>query len=84
MVPVKWWAGAGALMVAFIAFVLIRWVTGPFFEEVPSGPSDPPTYMKAALIAFQALCIPAALFCIYWFVVRRGGATAQWGSTAFS
>ena len=57
-------------MVAFIAFVLIRWVTGPFFEEVPSGPSDPPTYMKAALIAFQALCIPAALFCIYWFVVR--------------
>jgi hypothetical protein len=70
MVPVKWWAGIGALILAFIAFVLIRWITGPFFESVPSGPSDPPTMMKVGLIAMQALCVPAALFCIYWFVVR--------------
>ena len=26
--------------------------------------------MKVALITFQALCIPAALGCIYWFAVR--------------
>jgi hypothetical protein len=69
-VPVKWWAGLGALIVAFIAFVLIRWVTGPFFEQVDPGPSQLPGYMKVSLITFQALCIPAALFCIYWFVVR--------------
>ena len=70
IVPVKWWAALGALIVAFIGFVLIRWVTGPFFEQVDPGPSQLPGYMKASLIAFQALCIPAALFCIYWFVVR--------------
>src|SRR5262249_28972699 len=70
MVPVKWWAGIGALILAFIAFVLIRWITGPFFESVPTGPSDPPTLMKVGLIAMQALCVPAALFCLYWFVMR--------------
>jgi len=69
-IPVKWWAALGALVVAFFAYVMISWVTGPYFTEVPSGPSDPPAYMKAAMIAFQALCIPAALACIYAFVVR--------------
>jgi hypothetical protein len=69
-IPVKWWAGIGALVVAFFAYVMISWVTGPYFEKVPVGPSEPPGYMKAGLIAFQVLCIPAALSCIYWFVVR--------------
>ncbi|HEX6390495.1 MAG TPA: spirocyclase AveC family protein [Solirubrobacteraceae bacterium] len=70
VVPVKWWAGIGALVVAFFAYVLISWVTGPHFEKVPVGPSEVPGYMKAGLMAFQILCIPAALGCIYWFVVR--------------
>jgi hypothetical protein len=69
-VPVKWWAGAGALILLFFAYVMISWVTGPYFETVPVGPSDPPTYMKAGLLAFQILCIPAALACLYAFVVR--------------
>jgi len=52
IVPVKWWAGLGALILAFITYVLIRWVTGPFFERVPTGPTDPPAYMKVAIVFF--------------------------------
>lgn len=69
-VPVKWWAALGALTVAFMIVTLTRWVTGPFFERVPVGPSDPPLFMKIAMIFFQVTCIPAALACLYFFVVR--------------
>lgn len=68
--PVVAWAVVGAAVLAFEVFVLARWVTGPLFETVPVGPSDPPTFMKIALVVFQATCLPAALFCLYWFVVR--------------
>ena len=70
VVPLKWWAAAGALILAFSAYVMISWVTGPYFERVPTGPSDPPTYMKVAGIVFQAISWPIALGLIYWFAVR--------------
>ena len=40
--PVKIWAGIGAVCVAFIAYVLISWVSGPYFEEVPRDRARPP------------------------------------------
>ena len=70
IVPVKWWAPLGALILAFIAYVLIDWVSGPFFQQVPTGPTDPPTYMKVAIIFFQAVSMPVALGLIYWFAIR--------------
>jgi hypothetical protein len=57
-------------VLVFIAYLMVRWVTGPFFERVPPGPSDPPTYMKVACVVFQATAIPAALGCLYWFALR--------------
>lgn len=63
-------AVAGALVTAFIAFVLIRWVTGPYFARVPAGPSDPPTFMKVNAIFWQVVSIPLALAVIWWYVVR--------------
>jgi hypothetical protein len=70
IVAVKWWATLGALILAFIAYVLIDWVSGPFFETVPVGPSPVPTFMKVAIIFFEAASIPVALGLIYWFAVR--------------
>lgn len=70
MVPVKWWAALGAMILAFIAYVLIKWVTGPFFKRVPTGPMDPPTYMKVAMVVFQAVSIPVGIGLIGWFVLR--------------
>src|SRR6266571_4158077 len=63
--PVNVWAGVGALALVFIAFVLVRWVTGPFFKPVPSGPSDPPTLMKVNMIFWEVISIPCALALIY-------------------
>src|SRR6058998_3719512 len=70
VVPVKWWAAFGAAWLAFMAFVLTRWITGPFFERVPVGASDPPTYMKVFLVFLQVTMVPVLLGCLYWFVVR--------------
>jgi len=39
--PIAAWAAVGALFWAFQAFVLIKWVTGPYFTSVKSGPDDP-------------------------------------------
>ena len=70
IVAVKWWATLGVLILAFIAYVLIAWVSGPFFETVPVGPSPVPTFMKVAIMFFQVTSIPGALACIYFFVIK--------------
>jgi hypothetical protein len=54
----------------FEVFVLARWVTGPYFKSVPSGPDSPPTWMKAVLISWQVIGIPAAIYVLYRFLVR--------------
>jgi Spirocyclase AveC-like len=67
---VLWWAAFGAFWLTFMAVVLIRWVTGPYFERVPVGPTDPPMYMKIFLMTLQVTMIPAMLALLWWFVVR--------------
>src|SRR4051794_24534035 len=68
--PVAWWALIGAIFLAFAAYVMISWITGPYFERVPSGPSVPPLWMRVILISWQAIGIPVGLGLIYWFLVR--------------
>jgi hypothetical protein len=68
--PVNIWAFFGGAVVVFEVWVLWRWVSGPFFERVPTGPSDPPTWMKVGLTAWQIGSIPATLSLVGWFVVR--------------
>lgn len=67
---VKIWAGIGAFFVALNAYIIIKWVTGPHFERVPQGPSEPPTWMKIELILWQVFSIPAALVVLYFLVIR--------------
>jgi len=64
------WAAFGAMALAFIAFVLIKWVTGPYFKTVPSGPSEPPTWMEIALTTWQIAGVFVAVAFLYWFVIR--------------
>ncbi|MHB8690067.1 MAG: spirocyclase AveC family protein [Solirubrobacteraceae bacterium] len=68
--PVTVWAGLGTITLAFIAFVLIKWVTGPWFRTVPSGPSVPPTWMKAALIFWQAFAVVGTFGLLYVLLIR--------------
>ena len=60
----------GAVILTFMAYVLIDWVSGPFFKTVPVGPTPVPMFMKVAIIFFEAASIPVALGLIYWFAVR--------------
>ena len=68
--PVVWWAIIGFACLAFMSYLLIAWVTGPYFENVPSGTTEPPTWNKVLLISWQALGIPVALGLLGWFLVR--------------
>ena len=68
--PVKIWAGIGAVCVAFIAYVLISWVSGPYFEEVPSGPSEATGLIGFSVVFWQIVTIPAMLGFWYWFIIR--------------
>jgi Spirocyclase AveC-like len=70
LAPINVWAAIGALALAFIAFVLIRWITGPLFTPVHTGPDTPPAFMKANLIFWEVVSLPAALALIYRFVIR--------------
>jgi hypothetical protein len=67
---VKIWAGIGAVLVAFIAYVLISWISGPYFKEVPSGPSNATGLIGFSVVFWQIITIPAMLGFWYWFIIR--------------
>src|SRR5262249_40563729 len=61
---VKIWAFFGALLLAFEAYVLIKWVTGPNFQNVPPGPTPVPLGFK---IAGTAITIGGAVATVWFF-----------------
>jgi Spirocyclase AveC-like len=68
--PVKWWAALGCAIWAFQAFILLKWLTGPFFTPVHSGPDSPPTAMKIAIITYLTLQWLAFAYLLNRFVIR--------------
>ena len=64
------WASLGGLILAFEAYVLIRWVSGPYFKRVPAGPTAEPGWMRSVENIWQAGGVIAALFCLYWCLGR--------------
>lgn len=67
---VKVLAGIGGAILAFQLYVWIRWITGPYFERVPQGPSEPPLYMKIPLIANAVILWVALPFALYYFFIK--------------
>lgn len=43
---IHWVAALGVVLLIFELYLLINWVTGPYFKTIPYGPSEPPTWMK--------------------------------------
>src|SRR5882757_7590040 len=68
--PVRIWAVIGGALLVLQLYVWTRWITGPYFQRVPSGPSDPPMYMKAFLTMNAVLMCVALPIAIWWFVIR--------------
>jgi hypothetical protein len=68
--PVQWWAALGTVTVVVVAYVVIRWITGPYFKRVPAGPTHVPGWMHVELLIWQSISIPLALLLLYRFVIR--------------
>ena len=68
--PVQIWAVIGGAILALQIYVWIRWVSGPYFQRVPVGPTDPPTYMKFFLTANTFVLVGGLPVGIWWFIVR--------------
>jgi hypothetical protein len=68
--PVKLWALVGCVIWAFQIFVLLRWVTGPYFHRVPTGPTQPPTEMKVGIITYLTVQWTAFAVLGYRWVIR--------------
>jgi len=68
--PVRIWAAIGGAILALQLYVWIRWITGPNFERVPAGPSDPPTWMKAILLTWTAVIVVGFPIAVWWFLIR--------------
>ena len=67
---VRIWAVIGGALLVFQLYVWIRWLTGPYFERVPAGVSDPPTLMKAILITWTTVIVVGLPVSLYYFIVR--------------
>lgn len=68
--PVRIWAAIGGAILAFQLYVWIRWITGPNFERVPTGPSDPPMFMKAILMTWTGVIVVGLPASLYYFIIR--------------
>ncbi|HEX5144645.1 MAG TPA: spirocyclase AveC family protein [Mycobacterium sp.] len=68
--PVQVWACIGGALLVLQAYVWIRWVTGPYFQSVPIGPSDPPMYMKVPLVANAIMAWIGLPVAVWWFIIR--------------
>ncbi|WP_194827905.1 spirocyclase AveC family protein [Nocardia sp. XZ_19_231] len=64
------WAIIGSLLLALQVYVWIRWITGPYFERVPTGASDPPMLMKTILTIWTAAIIIGLPIAVYWWIIR--------------
>src|SRR3954451_3118314 len=64
--PVKFFALIGCLIWCLQIYVLLKWLTGPFFHRVSPGPVDPPASMKVAIVTY--LVIQWVLF--FWLGLR--------------
>jgi hypothetical protein len=68
--PVVVAASVGAVLLCFELYLLLAWIGGPNFQEVSSGPSEPPTWMKIAIRSTEVACVLLAAALIHRFVVR--------------
>ncbi|WP_068270203.1 spirocyclase AveC family protein [Aldersonia kunmingensis] len=68
--PVLIWATIGGALLAFQLYVWLKWMTGPNFERVLPGPSDPPMYMKTILTIWTAVICIGLPISLYYFIVK--------------
>lgn len=68
--PVVYWAIVGVIISAFWLWVMVKWVTGPYFTPTLPGPTAQPEWQNWAQIIFQAVCILALFIVGYRVIVK--------------
>jgi hypothetical protein len=68
--PVQAWAWVGGLILVLQLYVWGKWITGPYFVEVPPGPSDPPTWMKTVLTVWTGVIVAGWPVAVYHFLIK--------------
>jgi hypothetical protein len=68
--PVQAWAWAGGLILLIQLYVWGKWITGPYFVEVPSGPSIPPVWMQTVLVTWTGVIMLGFPVAIYFFIIK--------------
>ncbi len=67
---VKVWALIGGALIVFEAIVLARWISGPYFKQVPAESTPMPGWMQPVLDVWQVAGVVAAAGFICGFVIR--------------
>ncbi len=68
--PVVALAWLGGAILAFQIWVWVSWITGPYFVEVPSGPSVPPIWMQRVLITWTAVIMIGLPISVFYIIVK--------------
>lgn len=68
--PIVAWAAAGAVLLAFEVYVLVRWIGGSNFESTDPGADDISDGKQAFFIALQVVVPVAAAVAIWFWVIR--------------
>jgi Spirocyclase AveC-like len=69
-IPVKIWASIGGVILLFEAYVIIRWVTGPYFTPTHVGASKIPTWMQISLHTQEVVLGLILLYVIWRYIVQ--------------
>jgi len=79
---IKAWAALGAAFVIFQLYIYFKWITGPYFKPVPSGPTEVPMFMQVMVWIWIPGGILGMLWCLHRFLIkpwRRDGRPSRDG-----
>lgn len=85
--PVLVWAGVGAVLIAFIAYLMLAWVFSDDFRPTEAGPTPVPDVMKVVIPIVIAANLAITVAIIWFFLVkpwRREGHLTTDGAFALS
>jgi Spirocyclase AveC-like len=68
--PVMVWGGIGAAWLAFVVYLVVRWVTSSDFNRVHTGPDPVPTSAKVAAITLELALPIIAIYMLWHFVAK--------------